>query len=1059
MGMEDILIMKHHNRWAYNQRCNKNDPTTKHCRKQNNLQKHCRKIPKVLLSLVILLAGMPLNSYAQQLPTSSAATFDTSEQPPSVVDSAQDHSQGGSVYQAGAVHIQETDNQLFIGWPGATAAAAEAIALLPVVRYQGYELPMQLFPVILDNESIAAAGTSSPVAHTNFLEIQSLTTTPWQGEVEAAAPLAPTAIDWESYADLSSPIETVALPTAPLFLLRQGTFHGQSMAVWAFSPLYQDDNGIQLVTNFAAQLHHMKSWGKDAEKERTIANMAFTRNKFDDSLRQATIPAGLEPKNIDAAKQAIKLVVTDPGIQAVTGAQLVEAGFDIRIINPTLLQLKYLGTEIAIELDGLSGGRLIASSVLRFYVPTIADRWNSTAIYWLTVGTTPGVRMAQRLVTPGDATVRTSALEQGVWRDSKFYDSRYAGADQDHWFHTKLISSQNNVSALETITVDVSTHLPRIDGTASYTIALTTNVRGQHTLRLSAGTSTQDITWDSFENGLFVQDTQQLYTSTVKSTSLALALFDVVATNIQSDPTVLLDQIFWQQPVALSLQQTGAAFTGLPGTWRYSWSGLPTTYHFYDVTTPTNPIVLAGATASAFQDGPEAHDYVLTAPNTIHTPVAMRHDPVTFSNGGADAIYIAPARFFDTLEPLLALRRDQGYKVTSIDVQTIYDAWSYGHVSPAAIRNFLRYAHANWSPTPYSTVLVGDGTWDPHNYEEKDNENIIPPYLAHVDPWLGETACENCYVQLNGDDPLTGDNKTLNDSSATSFFSTDMWIGRLPVKSTNELANMIAKITSYETWEGVGQWQNNVVFVADNYLSSVADDGMAVIDLAGYFAKHSDNIASLAPPAVQNERIYYDPYPQVSDPRGNEPWRITDAAQAFRTVLQKLSAGAGVVVYNGHSHQWQWAVTDEAADANPDYLLGLYDTDALTNQDRYFINLSMTCLTSQFHKPALSGTVLDERMLLNPNGGAIAVWGPAGLSVAYGHDFLQRGFFEALWSAPSGTAHIGELIEAGYTKLLTEDSCCQDTAKTFLLLGDPLTKARAYPDKIEGIYIPLVHTP
>jgi hypothetical protein len=117
----------------------------------------------------------------------------------------------------------------------------------------------------------------------------------------------------------------------------------------------------------------------------------------------------------------------------------------------------------------------------------------------------------------------------------------------------------------------------------------------------------------------------------------------------------------------------------------------------------------------------------------------------------------------------------------------------------------------------------------------------------------------------------------------------------------------------------------------------------------------------------------------------------------------------------------------------------------------------MTCLTSQFHKPATSGTVLDERLLLNPNGGAIAVWGPAGLSVAYGHDFLQRGFFEKLWSSPSGTARLGELIEAGYTKLLTEEACCQDTAKTFLLLGDPLTKARVYPDKIYGIYLPTIN--
>lgn len=1018
----------------------------------------CRSIKRILLSLVILLIAIPSNVYAQQPSTLS----DASGQTHTTLDALQDQTHKGTQSQPGAVQLEQTDRQLNINWPGVTAAATEAIGLLPVVRYQGYELPMKLFPVLLDNqlidsESIVTADASTNERYPDLLTIQSLTTVPWQGELEAAAPLEPTALDWQEHADLSATIETVALPTAPLFLLRQGIFRGQTMAVWAFSPIYRDESGIQLVTDFSAQLHHVTSFGNNATKKFNAANMASVQQRVDDAERQAITTPELEPSNTDAARQAVKLIVTDPGMQAVTGAQLADAGLELTAVNPALLQLKYLGEEIAIELSGLSNGRLTANSNLRFYTPSVGDRWNSTAIYWLTIGTTPGVRMASRSVTPGNATARNSVIEEGVWRDPKFYDSRYGGADQDHWFHTKMISGQNNASTLETITVDVTTHLPRIDGTAFYTIALTTNVRGEHTLRLSTEGSTQDIVWDSLENGLFIQDTQQPYSSTLQSAALELALFDVVAANIQSDPTVLLDQISWQQPVALSLQQTGAAFTGLPGTWRYNWSDLPSTYGFYDVTTPANPVVLTGATATAFQDGPAAHHYLVTAPETIHTPVALRHDPVTFSNGGADAIYIAPERFFNTLEPLLALRREQGYKVASVDLQQIYDAWSFGHISPSAIRSFLRYAHANWSPTPYSTVLVGDGTWDPHNYEGKDNDNIIPPYLARVDPWLGEAACENCYVQLDGDDPLTGDDRVLNDNTLEPFFSTDMWIGRLPVKSTNDLANVIAKITSYETWEGVGQWQNDVVYVADNYIRDVSDDGDVVIDLAGDFAKHSDKVAALAPPAVRNERIYYDPYPHIADPDGDETWRITDAAQAFRSVLRKLSAGAGIVVYNGHSHQWQWAVTDESADANPDYLLGLYDTDALTNRNRYFINLSMTCLTSQFHKPAVSGTVLDERMLLNPNGGAIAVWGPAGLSVAYGHDFLQRGFFEALWDAPAGTARMGELLEAGYTKLLTEDSCCQDTAKTFLLLGDPLTTVRAYPDKIEGIYIPVVH--
>ena len=51
--------------------------------------------------------------------------------------------------------------------------------------------------------------------------------------------------------------------------------------------------------------------------------------------------------------------------------------------------------------------------------------------------------------------------------------------------------------------------------------------------------------------------------------------------------------------------------------------------------------------------------------------------------------------------------------------------------------------------------LVGDGSSDPFDYPTRGakNVNLIPPYLAMVDPWLGETACETCYAQLNGEFP------------------------------------------------------------------------------------------------------------------------------------------------------------------------------------------------------------------------------------------------------------------------------------------------------------------
>jgi hypothetical protein len=459
--------------------------------------------------------------------------------------------------------------------------------------------------------------------------------------------------------------------------------------------------------------------------------------------------------------------------------------------------------------------------------------------------------------------------------------------------------------------------------------------------------------------------------------------------------------------------------------------------------------VLTGADANGFQDALSSRAYVVAGPGTLQTPQAVAHAPVNLTTGGAQALYIAPQQFHVTLQPLLALRQAQGYQTAVVDVQAIYDSWSFGHVSPVAIRNFLRYAAANWSPKPVSVVLVGDGTYDPYQYENQsaNNINVIPPYLLEVDPWIGETACDNCYVQLDGDDPLTGDDVQGR------VFSTDMWIGRFPVRSTAELTGVVDKIVRYENSSTLESWRGLALFLADNYVTGIKPDTTPEYDPAGDFAELSELTVRRMAAGATAKRLYYDPYPNITDPTGQQPWRIADADQLWQATLANMSAGVGLVTFNGHSNHWRWAITDDGKEHS--FFMNLFDPDSLTNRDRLFIGLSMTCLSSQFQKAASSGTTLDERTFLVPNGGAVAVWGPTGLSVAHGHDALQKGFHAALWQAPPMTARLGELTTAGYTELLTNSGCCQDVLQTFVLFGDPLTHALVRP--VYSLYMPLVH--
>jgi hypothetical protein len=740
--------------------------------------------------------------------------------------------------------------------------------------------------------------------------------------------------------------------------------------------------------------------------------------------RQATAANSLAPANPAAAGAAVKLYTSSAGIQRVTGAELAAAGLDLAAIDPANLWLRLRGAPVALELRGAEDGRLDPADELLFYTAAPTDRWNAADIYWLTAESSPGPRMASR-PHDGAAATRVEATERGITRGLSRYDSTAPGIDGDHWFMADLRAGPEVPQT--TLTVPLTPTLPLAGGPLNLTLTGHAYLSGEHRLDVRAGAAVQSITWSG------KGDWQRTITLAASTPSV-----EVTLVSPQTDG-VLLDGVTWNRPVGLFFGGQGAHFEAESGAHRYQLSGLPAGAALYDIADPTAPVRVQLAQDGSFyaEAGADGRRFILAGPETLHTPQVRQHTPLDLGTPlDADALYIGPAALHAPLEPLLALRRAQGYAPATVDVQRIYDAWSYGYVAPEAIRSFLRYAAATWQRPPIAVTLVGDGSSDPFDYTRRgaSNVNLVPPYLAMVDPWLGETACEPCYAQLDGDDPLAD---TMP----------DLLLGRLPVKSGAELEALVAKIVGYESAPAGQEWQRRQLFIADN---SREADGTP--DGAGDFAGVADQIAGQLPPDVPVERVYYDPTAGQEGP----PWRVRQGSAARQRALDALDDGAGLVTYVGHSSMWQWAFTD--VESNPSHLLGLYDPDTLTNGDRLPVVLSMTCLSSAFQTPAFSGTTLDERMLLNPGGGAVAVWGSTGLGVLHGHDALMRGFFRAL-NGGAGASHtardwraVGELVYAGYRELDTSAPCCRDALRTFALLGDPLTPLKAGEQRV---FLPL----
>jgi hypothetical protein len=283
-------------------------------------------------------------------------------------------------------------------------------------------------------------------------------------------------------------------------------------------------------------------------------------------------------------------------------------------------------------------------------------------------------------------------------------------------------------------------------------------------------------------------------------------------------------------------------------------------------------------------------------------------------------------------------------------------------------------------------LLVGDGTSDPKQYLTDSAKTFIPPYLAVVDPWAGETAADNRYVTLIGDDNLP-----------------EMLIGRLPVNSLEETQIVVNKIVSYAANPVDDQWNRNSLFVADD---SKNDDNFPGI---------SDSIATTVPPSEDVRRLYSTP----PDTAAN------DYLHAFHwQLLSQWNQGASLVVYTGHSSIQQWAAED---------FIHVNDIDFLNNGGKLPVLLEMTCFTSSFQVPGFN--TFDETFLRYPSGGIVAAWGPTGLGVSTGHELLAKGFLSAVFQEK--TATLGEAALAGKLNLVAEGSTATDLIDTFTLLGDP----------------------
>ena len=355
----------------------------------------------------------------------------------------------------------------------------------------------------------------------------------------------------------------------------------------------------------------------------------------------------------------------------------------------------------------------------------------------------------------------------------------------------------------------------------------------------------------------------------------------------------------------------------------------------------------------------------------------------------------------------LAQYHDQkdGIKTIVVTPQEIYNEFSSGAQDITAIRDFLRMFYKKPSNKLKYLLLFGDASYDPLS-RITNNTNFVPSYQSN-----NSVSPTQSYI--------TDDYYGLLDDTEGNFTNdlVDIGIGRFPVQTLTQANDMVRKVKNYNGEMAIGDWRNKVTFVADD---GDADDGNTHMWQA-------DSLANIIDDNYKNiniKKIYLDAYTQESTPGGP---RSPDAQNAITESVEK---GSLLINYSGHGGELGWS---------KERILEVGQINKWENENNLPLFVTATCEFSRFDDP--DRVSAGEYVLLNKDGGAIALLSTSRLVYASPNYFLNKQFVKALFEKENGELpRLGDLFRQ--TKV---NSGTALNNRNFTLLGDPAL-CLAYPD-------------
>lgn len=452
----------------------------------------------------------------------------------------------------------------------------------------------------------------------------------------------------------------------------------------------------------------------------------------------------------------------------------------------------------------------------------------------------------------------------------------------------------------------------------------------------------------------------------------------------------------------------------------------------YDVTDYKNVRIITNATiasgAISFVDttkGATRFEYIALTPEAYVVP--ERIEKAVWTNlresiSGADFIIITHEDFYQSMLRLKSHRETHDSLVTAVvKVSDIFNEFSWGLYDPTAIRDFVKYAYENWTPTPKYVLLCGDGDYDFKNIRSNRDKNWIPAFQTTELNESTNRTMDEWYVLVSGRDDKP-----------------DLSIGRFPVQTAEEANNVVDKLIAYETASfllpnsdaPLDDWRNVVTMVGDDEKAGGESDNETIHTRDAEYI-----IENYVPNSFSKEKIYLIEYPEVKDPSTSGIMKPL----ATQALLDRIHKGTLILNYVGHGAPSLWA--------HERLLKESRDLDLINNADKLPLWVAATCDFGRFDNPLEQS--FSEKLFVAKNRGGIAFLTSARLAYATDNTSLNREFFSQLFAA---TARPTERLGVALMRAkIINYSAIND--QKYHLFGDPTLRlvAPKYSAKVTSL--------